>query len=91
MTPNQLKVLDYVRERIEITGVGPSYDEIREALGHKSKSSTSRIVDALVREGKLFRKEGRHRGLSLTSHSLAEVPTADLRAELARRNHGEPK
>lgn len=91
MTPMQLKVLDYVREQIEQTGTAPSFDEIRAALGHKSKSSTARIVDALVRQGHLHRKTGRHRGLSLTSHPLEQVPTAELLAELARRNHGEPK
>ena len=85
MTPYQLKVLDFVRARIEARGISPTYDEIRRELGHKSKSSTARIVDALVRQGHLHRQSGRHHGLSLAARSLAQVPTADLRAELARR------
>ncbi|MBN8844819.1 MAG: MarR family transcriptional regulator [Sphingomonadales bacterium] len=89
MTPLQLKVLNFISARLEATKLAPSYVEIRDHLGHKSKSSVARIVDALVAQGHLRRSSRRHRGLEPIKHGLSRIPTAELRAELARRNQAD--
>lgn len=85
MTENQQKLLDFIRARIETTGGSPTYEEMRQHLGCASKSLVARVVESLVEQGKLYRMAKRHRGLALTPHNLSSVPTADLTAELARR------
>lgn len=86
MTPNDVKVLDFVRERIAVTGFGPSIVEIGRHLGCKGKSHPHTIVDRLVDEGYLKRIPNRARGLRLAdTPDLRAAPTDALRAELARR------
>lgn len=86
MTEQQIKLLDFVRDRIEATGIAPSYAEMADHLGHKSKSATFYMVDRLVRDGALVRSSfKRERGLRLPGPNLAAVRTRALVAELERR------
>lgn len=86
MTPLQLKLLEFVRDRIGQTGLPPTYDELADHAGHRGKSSVHRAIDALVRDGELVRlpKAGA-RNLRLPMPSLIAVPTAVLQAEIDRR------
>lgn len=88
MTEHQVNLLEFIRQRIEQSGVRPSYVEMCEALGLRSRSAVVRVVDALVREGHLLRAaKGQRRGLTLSGANLRAVPTAALVAELARREY----
>lgn len=59
LTPRQAKVLAFLRERIAATGVGPSFVEIAEHLGIRSKSAVWVLMDALEQRGAIRRPEGR--------------------------------
>lgn len=86
MTPHQAKLLEFIRARIEQSGVSPSYVEMGEAMGLRSRATVFKIVNALVRDGHLRRPgKGRQRGLMLPGVSLHAVPTSALVAELKRR------
>lgn len=86
LTPTELKVLDFIRERIARQGFAPTLEEIAARFGWAAKSSAYRVVDALVGLGLLIKTPVRKRGLALAGGPvLSSVPTAALRAELARR------
>lgn len=85
MTRKQQMVLDFIIGRIDATGLGPTLDEINAGVGLRSKGSTKAIVDRLVEQGHLVRQATRHRGIALPRVYLSSVATADLRAELERR------
>jgi SOS-response transcriptional repressor LexA len=85
MTEPQLSCLEFIRERIRRDGLAPTYPQIAEHLGIKSRSSISAMVQRLVRDGHLLKTRSGHRNLRLPGADLAVVPTEDLRAELERR------
>lgn len=86
LTPHELRALDFIRNRIAETGIAPTYQEISTEIGWKAKSGAHRVVDALIRQGALVRRPNTLRGLALADGPrLFTVPTAALRAELARR------
>ena len=92
MTPKQLDLLTFFSRHIESHGFAPIYAEMADAIGTFSRSSMFGKVDELVAQGYLVRSKNRQRGLERTSKplpgtglDLTGFPTAELRAELARR------
>lgn len=86
MTGGERKVLDFVRDRIEATGLAPTVQEIQQHLGLRSKSAVFQRISGLVRQGLLERQRSRSRGLALPGvPDLAMVSTAAILHELHRR------
>lgn len=68
LTRRQRHALDYIRYYLTATStVPPSYDEIKAALGLKSKGEVHRIITALVARGYLTRRYGIPRSIALVS------------------------
>ena len=65
LTRKQHDLLRFIQERLEETGVAPSFDEMKEALGLKSKSGVHRLVTALEERGFLRRLPHRARALEV--------------------------
>lgn len=85
LTPNQSRVLDYIRSHVDAHASAPTLREIAEALGFARHSSAQDYVEALVRKGMLERLP-QHRGLRLAGASRnAASRTAAARDE----NRGE--
>jgi repressor LexA len=82
LTPNQQRVLAFLREYADEHGHAPSLREIAEGLGLRSHSSAQDYVEALVRKGALERLP-RHRGLRLAD---APASTPARRHEFARES-----
>lgn len=55
MTPRQSQTLTFVREFWAENGFSPSYDEIRDALGLKSKSGVWFFLNSLEKQGYIVR------------------------------------
>lgn len=85
MTEKEKELLEFISERIEATGIAPTFTEMGEAMGIASKSSIMQRVEGLIAQGYLVRRERVRRGLALATPNLARVPTSHLRAELERR------
>ncbi len=68
LSPNQQRVLIFLREYLAEHGQAPSLREIAEGLGLRSHSSAQDYVEALVRKGALERLP-RHRGLRLAGEA----------------------
>lgn len=87
MTAAEQRVLSFIRDRIEQTGLAPTVQEIADHIGAASKSSAARAVDSLIAQQLLIRTPQRTRGLALPDlPNLDTVPTSALRAALARRD-----
>jgi SOS-response transcriptional repressor LexA len=86
MTELQLRVFDFIRDRIERTGVAPNYTEIAAAMGSRSRGGAHSLVAILIRDGLLEKTGAGSRNLKLPGVRLVTVPAAALRAELERRN-----
>ena len=65
LTAKQRQLLLYIHECLEKTGVSPSFDEMREALGLRSKSGIHRLVTALEDRGFIRRLPNRARALEV--------------------------
>jgi len=86
MTEGERRVLDFVRDRIELTGLAPTFEEIKRHLGLRSKSAVFERISALVRQGLLERQPCRSRGIALpATPDLAMVTSRAIFAELRRR------
>lgn len=51
LTPQQARLLDYIRAEVERTGTPPSYDQMADAMGLRSKSGAHRLVQVLLERG----------------------------------------
>jgi repressor LexA len=65
LTPKQKELLLYIHERLQETGVPPSFDEMKEALDLRSKSGIHRLITALEERGFIRRLPHRARALEI--------------------------
>lgn len=79
LTRKQHELLVFIQDRLARDGVSPSFDEMKEALGLKSKSGIHRLITALEERGFIRRLAHRARALE-----VVRVPEADRRP--ARRD-----
>lgn len=83
LTAKQRELIVFIQQRLEETGVSPSFEEMKEALDLKSKSGVHRLISALEERGFLRRLPNRARALEVirepgaTTPSRAAVPSAD--------------
>ncbi len=83
LTPKQKQLLLFINERIEATGVPPSFDEMKEALDLKSKSGIHRLIMALEERG--FIRRLRHRARALEVMKMPERTRAGTEGDARRR------
>lgn len=78
LTKKQRDLLLYINERMSAGDIAPSFDEMKEALGLKSKSGIHRLISALVERGYLERLPNRARALNVIKlPEMGEAPAAD--------------
>lgn len=65
LTKKQKELLLLIHDRMQSGDVAPSFDEMREALGLKSKSGIHRLITGLVERGYLERLPHRARALEV--------------------------
>lgn len=80
LTAKQHELLHFIQERLDTSGISPSFEEMKEALGLKSKSGIHRLISALEERGFLRRLPNRARALE-----VLKVPEA-AKAAPAREN-----
>ncbi|WP_109356842.1 transcriptional repressor LexA [Sphingorhabdus sp. EL138] len=66
LTPKQHELLCFIHNSLEESGVSPSFEEMKDALGLKSKSGVHRLISALEERGFLRRLPNRARALEVT-------------------------
>ena len=65
LTKKQHELLLFINERIQDSGVSPSFDEMKDALGLKSKSGIHRLITGLEERGFIRRLPHRARALEV--------------------------
>ena len=65
LTSKQHSLLVFIHERLEASGISPSFEEMKEALDLKSKSGVHRLIGALEERGFLRRLANRARALEV--------------------------
>ncbi|PCI64529.1 MAG: repressor LexA [Kordiimonadales bacterium] len=65
LTAKQQQLLQFIHERLSQNGVSPSFDEMKDALGLKSKSGVHRLINALEERGFIRRMANRARALEI--------------------------
>lgn len=65
LTKKQHELLCFINDRLEATGISPSFEEMKEALDLKSKSGIHRLISALEERGFLRRLPNRARALEI--------------------------
>jgi repressor LexA len=65
LTKKQYELLLYIDRHLKQTGFSPSFEEMKEALGLKSKSGIHRLISALEERGFLGRRRHRARALEV--------------------------
>lgn len=86
LTRKQRELLDYIGAFVATEGAAPSFEEMKDALGLKSKSGVHRLVSALEERGFIRRLPNRARAIE-PINPLATIPTRELQAEIDRRAH----
>jgi repressor LexA len=65
LTSKQHELIRFIQQRLEETGISPSFEEMKEALDLKSKSGVHRLISALEERGFLRRLPNRARALEV--------------------------
>ncbi|MEQ8369650.1 MAG: transcriptional repressor LexA [Alphaproteobacteria bacterium] len=77
LTRKQSELLNLIAARIHTDGVSPSFDEMKDALGLKSKSGIHRLITALEERGFLRRLPHRARALEVLRLADGSPATPD--------------
>lgn len=80
LTAKQHELLVLIHDRLNRTGVSPSFDEMREALDLKSKSGVHRLISALEERGFIRRLPNRARALEVLKLPEAAAPASPAAA-----------
>ncbi|GER02948.1 hypothetical protein JCM17846_06300 [Iodidimonas nitroreducens] len=65
LTKKQHQLLHFIHQRLKSTGVSPSFDEMKDALGLASKSGIHRLITALEERGFIRRLPNKARALDV--------------------------
>ncbi|AMG74321.1 MULTISPECIES: transcriptional repressor LexA [Sphingopyxis] len=78
LTAKQHELLHFIQQRLDASGISPSFEEMKDALGLKSKSGIHRLISALEERGFLRRLPNRARALEvLKLPEAAKAPARD--------------
>ena len=75
LTKKQKNLLLFINKKIRSTGVSPSYEEMKNSLGLKSKSGIHRLISALEERG--FIRRLAHKARALEVLKLPETASAN--------------
>ncbi len=78
LTRKQHELLMFIDEHLRETGFSPSFEEMKTALGLKSKSGIHRLISALEERGFLERRHHRARALHVVRLPGQDAPTRQI-------------
>ena len=84
LTPKQYNLLMYVNKIIKETGCCPSFDEMKDAVGLRSKSGIYALLESL--EERQFIKKLPHKARALEILRLPKFKPSEILAEEKKRS-----
>lgn len=86
LTAKQHELIRFIQQRLEETGISPSFEEMKEALDLKSKSGVHRLISALEERGFIRRLPNRARALEVVRQPEDATPAPRAGLHLAADN-----
>ncbi len=83
LTAKQHELIQFIQQRLEETGISPSFEEMKEALDLKSKSGVHRLISALEERGFIRRLPNRARALEVIKQPEDATPAPRASAAAA--------
>ena len=80
LTRKQHELITFIQNRLEASGISPSFEEMKEALDLKSKSGVHRLISALEERGFIRRLPNRARALEVIKTPEGSVTKSASRA-----------
>lgn len=80
LTAKQHELIRFIQQRLEETGISPSFEEMKAALDLKSKSGVHRLISALEERGFIRRLPNRARALEVLKNPEDVLPGANAKA-----------
>jgi repressor LexA len=80
LTAKQHELIQFIQQRLEETGISPSFEEMKEALDLKSKSGVHRLISALEERGFIRRLPNRARALEVIKQPTDATPGSRAKA-----------
>ncbi|MCK0128305.1 transcriptional repressor LexA [Erythrobacter sp. F6033] len=75
LTAKQHELIRFIQQRLDESGISPSFEEMKEALDLKSKSGVHRLISALEERGFIRRLPNRARALEVIKMPEDATPT----------------
>ena len=72
LTKKQNKLYELLKEKIGKDNVSPSFEEMKIAMGLKSKSGIQRLINGLVERGFIEKKQNKKRAINILNSPVAE-------------------
>tara|TARA_B100001123_G_scaffold303268_1_gene338554 strand:+ start:379 stop:993 length:615 start_codon:yes stop_codon:yes gene_type:complete len=70
LTKKQNKLFNFLKDKIKKTNVSPSFEEMKIAMGLKSKSGIQRLINGLVERGFIEKKNNKKRAINIIEGSI---------------------
>src|SRR4051794_38008789 len=86
LTERQREIYDFIRDKIDSRGYGPTVREIGEAFKIKSPNGVMCHLNALVSKGLIQRGKGQARAIQLIDHRPGGAPDLPLMGLVAAGN-----
>ncbi|MCH8287717.1 MAG: transcriptional repressor LexA [Candidatus Marinimicrobia bacterium] len=77
LTKKQRRVMDYIGSFQELNGYSPSYEEIADGLGYRSKGTVHKHLKHLVEKGMITKQWNRSRSIEIVSEP-SEIKAVNL-------------
>lgn len=68
LKPREQNLMDSLKAHEQSYGFSPSYDEIKSAMGYRSKSSVQNLLNSLERKGYIKREANKSRTIQILDH-----------------------
>ena len=72
LTKKQSSLFNFLKDRIKKTNVSPSFEEMKIAMGLKSKSGIQRLIDGLVERGFIEKRNNKKRAINIVEGSASK-------------------
>lgn len=86
LTAKQHELIRFIQQRLDETGISPSFEEMKDALDLKSKSGVHRLISALEERGFIRRLPNRARALEVIRQPEDATPSRAARPRPAPAN-----
>ncbi len=72
LTKKQCKLYNFLKDKIKKTNVSPSFEEMKIAMGLKSKSGIQRLVNGLIERGFIEKENNKKRAINIVNNSVSK-------------------